>query len=858
MTRNNQSDKCCSSRRCNVVYVDPKYGNNCSGRLQDLKCAFKTYSAAVKAILENPDEPSQFNRWLVKLSNCTFNEDITLYSWIDIEGESRQGTIIEGQIIAGNELAINTENYTANLTVHPPDSSAVYFDTEGSSLFNNVRLLRTVTTTSENDNYLVEILSGNLTIVDSIATLISGSAPKIAMYAISGDGLVDLIIRNTRHTLTITDYTDTEISYIQHQNSNPNTSILSKVNTFEGSFPDIHVIYNHLLSIQAGGKLSSHHDSIRFSFVDRYSILLINLGPSFQLPSDTTEFFGLLTKQITVGRVDLIEATQEGSTVRLDNNIPFNDLLFSINWTAPNSATRSAAIKPQDSIGWSATVIDGQVNITLSPIPSLFRLIHSVGSGIGEMIDADIRGLPTDYQITIADGINAVAIAHNLRIHDVQVLTPPMSINGGTALQTELVTDGMHLIGGQEASKIRKLDGNNQFYTFENDVTAVIVTGQGNIITLPPITPSLNEDRQGTKLILKNGGEGAVGVTTTDGALIDTITAATLAPFGALTLLASSNPNIWNIITQNPGNVPPYPFDYAGQGFTNIEYINFTGPGVLTVVPSSIIAFTIVGGGGGAFARSEFGLGGGAGGGGAAIQLAFDGDELLAFGITQIVIEQVGQGGINTSEGATDATPSIISYTYGTGLQKVYTAWNGGSGGISTFAENLGGGGGGGAGGPGQRGSNGGQGGIPLDGLGPGGQGGFANGLQQLVPGGPAVQVFIPNDEPIFYNQQYYILYTPGSGGGIWESGVTISNLNSGGQLSLINGATFTVTGYSGGISLGAYPVGPIGLGAMEQATIPPPPTPANIGGGGIFDPSTNVSFNGGPGFVNVQIVSLT
>ena len=544
-------NKICSIKRCHVVYVDPQYGNDCTGKVQNPDCAFQTYAAAVAAILDRSERPAEFDRWLVKLSNCTFNEDIYLYSWIDIEGESRQGTIINGQVIARSQLKINTETYVSNLTVHPPNSSAVYFDTEGSALFNNVRLLRTVPVTSLSDNYLVQILRGSLTIVDSIATLISAASPIIAMYSVSEDGLVNLVIRNTRHILTVTAYqSNNQISYIRHTNTNTDSSILSKVNTFEGTFPDTFVKYDHLLSREGAGKIKSHHDSLKFLFSAPYNVQLTNIGPSFQLPPDTKHLTAFLAEsggtQI-VSKASLLDATQQGSVTVLQNisNIPLNLLEVFIVWENGSTQTNSFAVAAENMLNWSGTVSNNEVILSVSGAMPTFNIVSSINNSTKEssveMIDADLQGLPTNYQITRAEGPNAKAKAHNHRIHDHTVLPPqPVSIDGGKSLQTSLVTDGMKLIGGQEASQTRFFSANNSTYVFEDNHTAVVVEGVGNTVVLPPIHPSFNQDRSGTKLIIKNADNNFVRVISANGARIDKQPSVTLGPLESITVLAGN------------------------------------------------------------------------------------------------------------------------------------------------------------------------------------------------------------------------------------------------------------------------------------------------------------------------------
>jgi hypothetical protein len=876
MSCHHSSRKCCSSRRCHVVYVDPEYGNDCTGKLQSAKCVFKTYAAAINAILSSDKQPSEFDRWLVKLGNCTFNEPLNLYSWIDIEGESRQGTLINNQIIAADNLSLNSEVYIANLTVHPQNTSAVVFNMDGAVLMQNVRLLRLLgNSVAKNkkekligENYLVELSKGSLNLINSIVTLESGNASKVAIYNITGEDIVNLVSRNNRHTLTFTgDNTESLIRAFINSNTNSATSILSKANTYESVLPTPVTNYSHLLSDSSKGKLASHHDSIRFTIPQQpYSVYLYNIGPSFVMPPKTTNFTAYLTTQNNINNiiasVNLINSFTKGDITVLVSPVPITSSLQVVIQWSDGITTEYSGVAAQDVLNWSGKIdsspIDTVLRAIFSPPTNNFTLVHTVNSGTTEMIDADIRNLPTNYRITYADGANATSIAHNHRIHDKTVLPPALSVNGGKSLQTSLVTDGMKLIGGQEASQIKKLTDNNLNYEVEPNVTAVVAKGQGNIINLPAITPSFNEDRTGVKLILKNASTGAVGVTTADGSNIDTKPAYSIRPFGALTVLASSNPNEWHIVSQSGvAELGPYPFDYKGLGYTNIQYLQFTSPTSFNVPTThSIVAFTLTGGGGGSFSNNgSVQWGGGAGGGGASLQVAFDSAKLLANGFTKINIVQIGVGGINTTAGATPGTPSIISLTNGR-ITLTFEAYAGAEGGISTLGFTNGGGGGAGLGGNGQAGSQGGAGGPPQNGLGVGGNGGFNRIISTPVAATGATQSIIPTSlfvVDVFYNQSTPILFTPGSGGGVYFPKDPYGKHAHGGPLMLIDGTASSQAGFSGGYSLGSYPVGPLGTGATIIEGVL---TVAQNGGGGVYIPGVG-SANGGGGFVGAQIVPL-
>lgn len=263
MEEKNKCNKCShttfrSYLVCRSAFVDPKYGSS-EGELNNFERPFNTIKDAIDVIKKK--KPSPKARWTIFLAPCTFKEDVKPRPFIDIHGYDRTNSVIEG-VIDGSKLKhiddevtlkeltingyINKRNGLGMLNLFELDISTKYF-------------------------YPIIVSAGSLRMDSCFIEQDIISDNSAAFYFIKDNAMVNLIIRNTRHTrrVLVPISPNIIISSYRYINTNRLSEVISHTNLFVNNFDSF---FNGLLipydANNASGLINSQSDNYRFSFTN--------------------------------------------------------------------------------------------------------------------------------------------------------------------------------------------------------------------------------------------------------------------------------------------------------------------------------------------------------------------------------------------------------------------------------------------------------------------------------------------------------------------------------------------------------------------------------------------------------------
>ncbi len=201
----------CNIHVNNTVFVDAKYGSNSKGQINNPCRPYKYIGTAILAL--NDIDKTAVSQWTVYVNPGVYNEDITIYPFINITGAGQNETFVRSVSAVGtsritnltiaNVGTINTPLLRTNLSNNTEDQNQVYLqnvnlkyadivDTnghaivlvEGSGINNNVTLIDV--------NVNANVLSTNtheqiLFKVDALLNVINANIFAIFDYAQASD-----------------------------------------------------------------------------------------------------------------------------------------------------------------------------------------------------------------------------------------------------------------------------------------------------------------------------------------------------------------------------------------------------------------------------------------------------------------------------------------------------------------------------------------------------------------------------------------------------------------------------------------------------------------------------------------------
>lgn len=262
---------------CNTAYLDPMLGDNTTATLQGLNFPFKTYAAAVAAILAFTT-PTADNQWQVYLAPCTLVEDITILAFIRVNGVDKENSVIGGQVTA--MLPAGNQSTLSNLTVKSTfsDGAALIISaatSNGTLFLDNVLLNATFNipaTSSIPKASVIHSLNGSVA-VDKVRMDVefnvdpSAPAVDLALYRAEGTLSLSDVIRNSIHDIVI----DNSIragdlfSGIRYSSTNPASQATLQSNIFRYTLPsDINGLFIQDNDVGSNGNFTALKDSVVF------------------------------------------------------------------------------------------------------------------------------------------------------------------------------------------------------------------------------------------------------------------------------------------------------------------------------------------------------------------------------------------------------------------------------------------------------------------------------------------------------------------------------------------------------------------------------------------------------------------
>lgn len=127
-----RSDQCLPNITVKVnrtVFIDAKFGTN-TGRVEDPTRPFRTINQGIAAIINASPRPSITSVWVVSVNPGTYIEDVTIPSFVNLQGAGQGATIIIGQIKFSGQSVVSsiTQSLSSNrlpaidYTTQPPQS----------------------------------------------------------------------------------------------------------------------------------------------------------------------------------------------------------------------------------------------------------------------------------------------------------------------------------------------------------------------------------------------------------------------------------------------------------------------------------------------------------------------------------------------------------------------------------------------------------------------------------------------------------------------------------------------------------------------------------------------------------------
>lgn len=249
---------------CHSVFVDPRYGCDCTGQLNNPAHKFATINRAIYEV-RSTRKPTATSQWTVFLSPCNFEENVHLYPFINLQGEERIGSTIIGNIYS-NHLTQTTDLVElSGLTIQGQVFTEL--TTLGTiSLFNlNLAIF--------NRTFCFSFEAGEIKLDSCLIqqTIAARTTANYQFYCLSTTGVVNLNVRNCRHERYFLQATipNQTFSNILSTNINISTIINCQTSLFANNFTQLFLGLLIPYDTQfAAGFLQSHSDTLRHAFAN--------------------------------------------------------------------------------------------------------------------------------------------------------------------------------------------------------------------------------------------------------------------------------------------------------------------------------------------------------------------------------------------------------------------------------------------------------------------------------------------------------------------------------------------------------------------------------------------------------------
>lgn len=344
----------CNNKICHFARVDSRYGSK-DGQLETLDKPFLTITSAIKEI-HKKRIASATSRWIISLSPCTFEENVKLRPFIDIYGTDAAASVIKGTVSAQKLYSSTDQTDLRCLTIDGyVDKSSV---SKGYLSLFNVTI---------NTSVVPFLFSAGHIRIDGcniIQNILIKSKNIFTFYTISGSGVVNLNVKNTRHERYVKNQIkpNVVVNNITNTNVNNNTIITlqdnSYNNTFKKLFLGLLIPYDNN---QAAGLFQTHNGTLTHNFMQ-------GAGNGSQIPvvgqSYSTAF--ILARKITAAGKNL-EVEIHTTEVLNVPEVGFN--VFSGVHSASSTKVKTKHTGWQNfrEIPESLTILDNTNTITVTP-----------------------------------------------------------------------------------------------------------------------------------------------------------------------------------------------------------------------------------------------------------------------------------------------------------------------------------------------------------------------------------------------------------------------------------------------------------------------------------------------------------
>lgn len=241
---------------CHSARVDPEFGRDSEGQLDNLEQPFRTIDYTIKIIIKKGN-PGLKNRWIIFLAPCTFKENVKLYPFIDLHGEDRLGSIIQGNLDA-SLIAKATDQ----VEIKELSTLGKIIKKSGLGL---VSLFDVTAQTCSRKLFNFE--SGELRADSCTFTQLLNKNQTAAFYKFSGIQTLNVTIRNCRHVRDVNVQILPGVKLSNFLVSSLGFEATSKANIFINNFnqPFSGVLIPYNLEL-AAGSLNAHSDTFRQAF----------------------------------------------------------------------------------------------------------------------------------------------------------------------------------------------------------------------------------------------------------------------------------------------------------------------------------------------------------------------------------------------------------------------------------------------------------------------------------------------------------------------------------------------------------------------------------------------------------------
>ncbi len=387
---------------CNTAYLDPDKGDDTTAVLESLNFPFQTYAAAITAILASTT-PSVTNQWQVLLSSCPLVENITIQSFITVNGVNRETSVIQGKITTN--LPDSTQSTLSNLTVRFDfiDGGALITNpvtTNGTLFLFNVILRATFSLGSGASTPRASVLhSLNGSFALDIARFntsfnVNLAAPLVdlAIYRAEGNSSLSDIMRNSIHEISFANdlRAGDLFSAIRYATNNRASQATLQNNIFRYSGLSVNMagLFIQYNAVKSNGNFFAIKDSITLALQTTSSSLKIVQDVT---PGTMVTGFALQATSNSSSN-STINQTIHSTSVFLRATVPIIFNLFQVLVGDASSPTSS------HQVSWVG-VSHLPDSLLLDDTSINSYIISSINGGIADSNSAQVAGTVSDTQI---------------------------------------------------------------------------------------------------------------------------------------------------------------------------------------------------------------------------------------------------------------------------------------------------------------------------------------------------------------------------------------------------------------------------------------------------------------------------